>query len=44
MLKEKLKKEIDKLSNRQLKIIADLMASREFQTGKLERVVRFVVV
>ena len=38
MLKEKLKQEIDKLSNQQLKIIADLMGTREFQTGKLERV------
>ena len=38
MLKEKLKQEIDKLSNQQLKIIADLIASREFQTGKVERV------
>ncbi|MGK7903944.1 MAG: hypothetical protein AB4352_21565 [Hormoscilla sp.] len=38
MLKENLKQEIDKLSDEQLKIIADLIASREFETGKLERV------
>jgi len=38
MLKEKLKKEIDNERDDQQKIIADLIASREFQTGKLERV------